>query len=119
VNGRLALATAIVVVPLVGYPLLTLTGGRPRFPTRAECAQGARPGNEPVEVVYGRFDDPVAANELLSRVVGLGFVGTELAFEPCGRWKVRYDSVASFEQALALAREAREAGLDPRVESGG
>jgi hypothetical protein len=116
VNGRLALATAVVVVPLVGYPLLTLTGGSPRFPTRDECAQPAHAGDEEIEVVYGRFDDPAAANELLSRVVALGFVGTELAFEACGRWKIRYDSIDSFDQGQALADEARKVGLDPRVE---
>lgn len=116
---RFTLAVAIVVVPLLVYPLLTLTDGLPRFPTRDECARAAQADDEQVEVVYGRFEDLSAADELLTRVVALGFVGTELRLDGCGRWKVHYDSIESYDQAQALAEQARRVGLDPRVEPEG
>jgi hypothetical protein len=115
---RLLLVIAIVVLPLVVYPLVSVVDGAPRFPTRGECAHAARPGDSELEVVYGRLDDPVAAEELRARVLKLGFIGTELAFDACGRWKVSYDAIDSFDQGQALAEEARRVGLDPRVESG-
>ena len=115
---RLLLLVALVAVPLLVYPLVSIADGKPRFPSRDACAHTAKAGDA-VEVVYGRFDDPAAAEELRAKVVAVGFVGTEVAFDSCGRWKVHYDAIESFDQAQALAEEARGVGLDPRVETKG
>lgn len=116
---RVVLAIAIVAVPLVGYPLVTIAGGGPRFPTRDECARVARNDADDLEVVYGRLDDPVAAEELLARLTAVGFVGTELKPDACGHWKVSYDSIATLAEGHALAGEARKVGFDAQVEHGG
>lgn len=116
-TSRVAIAAAVVMVPVLSYPLATITGGAPRFPSRTECARPAHPNDENMEVVYGRLASPLAARELRERVVGLGFVGTEVGVDACGLWKVRYDSLDAFDQGQALVEEARRAGLEARLES--
>ena len=109
-------AAAIVVAVLLGYPLVTLAGDAPRFPTRGECARPTTADDPSLEVVYGRFDDRVAAETLLAEVTEVGFIGAELELDGCGRWKVSYDSIESSAQGEALAEQVRNAGLDARVE---
>jgi len=115
----LALATAIVLVPLLAYPLATLTGGWPRFPTRSECVRVATADADDLEVVYGHFDSPVSAEKLLAELTRTGFVGTELRPDECGRWKVSYHAIASLAEGRALAAQARRAGFDAHVGRGG
>lgn len=105
-----------MLVALLGYSLLALAGGAPRFPTRAECVTPATGDAPDLQVVYGRFDDLVAAETLLADVTRIGFVGAELELDNCGRWKVFYDGIESFAQGQALAEQVREAGFDARVE---
>jgi len=70
-------------------------------------------------VVYGRFDDPRAADDLLARLNAIGFIGAEIEFDPCARWKVSYDAIESLEQGEALAAQVRDAGFDAQVEHDG
>jgi hypothetical protein len=114
-SRRLATFLAIVLVPLLAYPLLALAGGAPRFPTRAECVHEAVEG-QPVDVVFGRLDDPVAAEELRDRVVSVGFTGTEALADGCGRWEVVLDNVPSLEIAEEIGREAETVNLQPTFE---
>ena len=116
---RIRLAAAIVVVPLLAYPVAAMAGGAPRFPTRDECSRPATADAPDLEVVYGRFDDLRAADELLAKLTDVGFVGAETGFDPCGRWKVSYDAIESLEQGEALAAEVRKAGFEAQVEHGG
>ena len=111
-------AAAIVVVVLLGYPLVTLAGGAPRFPT-GDCARPATTDDPSLEVVYGRFDDRLAAETLLAEITEVGFIGAELKLDGCGRWKVSYDGIDSSEQGEALAEQVRNAGFDARVEPEG
>jgi hypothetical protein len=116
-SRRVGLAAAIVTLPLLAYPAITIAAdGLPRFPTRDDCSRPAPADAPDVEVVYGRFDDPRSADELLARLTAVGFVGAEIAFDPCGRWKVSYDSIASFEQGEELAEQVRSAGFEASVE---
>ena len=112
---RVWLAVAIVLVPLLGYPLVTLAGGSPRFPSREECVRSAVEG-QPVDVVFGRFGDPDSANETRDRVVGVGFIGTEALPDGCGRWKVVLESVPSVEIAREIQAEAATVDLRPTLE---
>jgi len=111
-----AVGAAVVVIPLLGYPLVTLAGDGPRFPTSDECARPATADDPSLEVVYGRFDDRVAAELLLAEVTEVGFTGAELELDGCGRWKVSYDAIESLAQGEALAEQVRGAGFDARVE---
>ena len=111
------LAAAIVLVPLLGFPIATMADGAPRFPSRADCARVAHGSMDAaLEVVYGRLDDPVAADTLLAELTTVGFIGAEVELDSCGRWKVSYDAIDSFAQGEALVEQARRAGFDPRVE---
>ena len=114
---HLALATAIVVVPLLGYPLVALAGGAPRFPSRDECVHPTAEG-QPVDVVYGRFDDPAEATDFRDRVLAVGFAGTEALPDGCGRWEVVLEGVPTLEVARGVQAEARSVDLSPTLELG-
>lgn len=108
---------AIVAVPLLAYPLAVTAGGGVSFPSRDECARLARSDADgELELVFGRFESPVAAAEHRDRVVSAGFVGTEASPDGCGRWKVSNDGVDSYEQGRGTAAEARAAGFDAWLE---
>jgi hypothetical protein len=115
VTRRLALVVAIVVVPLLVYPLVTVAGGGPRFPKHSECAHAVVEGS-PVDIVYGRFDSPVEADELRDRVVATGFTGTEVLADGCGLWKVVYENVPSLDVAEQVQENARKAGFEATLE---
>jgi hypothetical protein len=116
---RIGLAAAIVAVPLLAYPVAAVAGGAPRFPTRDECSRPATTDAPDLEVVYGRFEDPRAADDLLERLTDVGFIGAETEFDACGLWKVSYEAIDSLDQGEALAAEVRKAGFDAQVEYGG
>jgi hypothetical protein len=114
---RLAGAVAIVVcVPLVGYPALVLADGA-RFPSQEDCVRVAPEGStEPLDLVFGRRDSPGAAEELLAKVVGVGYVDAEVRGDGCARWKVLYDGIESYAQGVSSRAEARGAGLEAELE---
>lgn len=114
---RVGVAVAIVLVPLLGYPLATLAGGSPRFPTRDECGRLATADDPSFDVVYGRLGSREGAQTLLDQVSAIGFTGAELELDGCGQWKVFYDSIDSLEQGESLAEQVRAAGFDARVEA--
>ncbi len=115
-TARFAAALAIVLVPLLGYPLVTLAGDAPRFPTEQECGRPATADDANLDVVYGRLASRQDAEALLEKVLGIGFTGAELELDGCGRWKVFYDPIDSLDQGNGLVDQARDAGFDARVE---
>ncbi len=113
--GRVAVAAAIVLVPLLGYPLVTLAGGSPRFPSPEECVRLPLEG-KPVDLVFGRFDDPDSAVELRDRALSVGFIGTEALADGCGRWKVVLENVPTVAVAREIQEEAATVDLRPTLE---
>ena len=116
--GQLRLvAVLIVAVPLLVYPALVLADGGARFPSREDCIRVAPPGStEPLDLVFGRNDTPGGAEELLEQVRDVGYVDAEMGPDGCGRWKVLYDGIESYEQGLESRAEARGAGLEAELE---
>jgi hypothetical protein len=111
------IAVCLIVVAVLGYPAIVVLGGLPRFPSTAECAIRAHPGEtRPVEIVYGRFATRQKADELLSKVVGTGFVGTVVEPDGCGVYKVVYHGIETYEQGAGTAAEAERAGFAPHLE---
>jgi hypothetical protein len=109
-------AAAVVAVPLLAYPLVVGADGAP-FPSVEDCVRIASPGTtERLDLVFGRFDTPTAANELLTRVQGVGYVDAEVRRDGCGRWEVLYDGITSYAQGIESRDEARGAGLEAEVE---
>jgi hypothetical protein len=110
------LATAIMVVPLVGYPLVVGADGAP-FPSFDDCVRLASPGDEgELDLVFGRRDSSAEAEELLVRVRGVGYVDAVAVRDGCGRWEVLYDGIEAYEQGLESRAEARGAGLEAELE---
>ena len=72
--------------------------------------------SEALDLVFGRRDTPEEAEELLARVRGVGYVDAELGGDGCGRWKVLYDGIVSYDQGLESRAEARGAGLEAELE---
>ena len=114
-SRRGVVAVAIVAVVAVAYPAITLAGGLPRFPGHADCVVQPVAGEE-VRVVFGYAGTYQEANALLDRVLHLGFDGTEVEQDGCGRLRVSLNGVASLGVAEAVAAEARKAGLEPTLE---
>jgi hypothetical protein len=109
-------AAAIIVVPLVGYPLVVGADGA-RFPSTRDCVRLAsrdEPGG--LDLVFGRRDTPAQASELLERVRGVGYVDAGMRGDGCGRWEVLYDGITSYPQGASSVAEARGAGLDAWLE---
>ena len=115
-RGAAFLAAAIVVLPLVAYPLVVLADGA-RFPARSDCIMLAAEGETAeLDLVFGRRDTVAEADALLDRVRGVGYVGAEVRGDGCGRWKVVYDGIDFYAQGASSAAEARAAGLEAWLE---
>ena len=109
-------AAAIVAVPLLAYPLVVAADGA-RFPSRDDCIRIADEGETAeLDLVFGRRDTTVQADELLERVRGVGYVDAEIRGDGCGRWKVLYDGIESYAQGASSAAQARGAGLEAWLE---
>lgn len=115
--GRIRLAAAaIVVVPLVAYPVVVGADGAP-FPSQDDCVRVAAEGStEPLDLVFGRRDTQSEADELLARVRSVGYVDAEVRHDGCLRWKVLYDGIESYDQGASSRAEARGAGLEAELE---
>jgi hypothetical protein len=72
----------------------------------------------PVDVVYGRFDSSLEAGALLERVLSVGFTGTEMLIDSCGRWEVVLEGVPDLEIARGVQEEAASVDLEPTLELG-
>lgn len=114
-NRWAAAAAAVVLVPLLAYPALTVAGGAPRFPSRAECVRAAMDG-KPVEVVFARSESLAEATDVGDRVIAVGFVGTEVVPDGCGLWKVALDGVPSLEVGREVQEEAESVDFHPTLE---
>jgi hypothetical protein len=109
-------AAAIVVIPLIGYPLAVGAVGAP-FHSQDDCVRIASPnGTDALDLVFGRRDTAAEAQELLERVQGVGYVDAEMRLDGCGRWEVLYDGITSYPQGLESRTEARGAGLEAEIE---
>jgi hypothetical protein len=110
------LATAIMVVPLVAYPLVVGADGV-RFPSVDDCVKIAGPSDPgELDLVFGRRDTTAEADALLERVRGVGYVDAVVVRDGCGRLEVLYDGITSYPQGIESRDEARGAGLEAEVE---
>ena len=106
---------AVVVLAALVYPAAVLTGGSPRFPSRADCVHPAKVGRS-IEAVFGRFDRRVDAEARLRRVLGVGFTGSRIEADGCGRLKVDVHGVPSVAVGHQLVAEAAKVGIPVTLE---
>jgi hypothetical protein len=109
---------AIIAVAALGYPLVTLANGAPRFPSREDCVRPAVAGSE-IDAVFGRVDSEAEARRLQSRALAAGFEGTEYERDACGRVRVFVPGIPTLEVGRELAQEARGPGFDVTLERAG
>src|SRR5207248_10097558 len=114
VRKRLLPWTLVAVAALV-YLAAVLTGGLPRFPSRAECVHPAKADGN-LEAVFGRFDRRTDAERTLRRVLGVGFKGSMIEADGCGRLKVDVHGVPSLAVGHELVAEAAKVGVHATLE---
>lgn len=112
------LAAAGVALAMIASPLTAVAGGRPRFPSRADCALPPVPG-KPVELVFGTFDHPDAAAAQASKALGFGFVQIGVVPDGCGRWEAAVTGYETVEAARGAQAEAAAVGFATRLEQSG
>lgn len=106
----------VIAVAALGYPLAVLAfSGGPAFPSRTDCIL-APTGEGEYQVVFGYRDSELEALELRDRALAVGFQGTEIARDGCGRVRVAVDDIPSREVGEEVIREARTVDLDPTLE---
>ena len=113
-NRRVA-APLVVLVAALAYPVAVLSGGSPRFPTRAECIHPAKEG-VPLEAIFGRFDHRPDAEAKLQRVLAAGFKGSKIEPDGCGRLKVDVAGIPNLAVGDDLRAEARKVGIEATLE---
>ena len=110
------LAPWLVVAGLaLAYPIVTLAGGSPDFPTRDGCIRPATSNGE-IEAVFGYFESELDAASIRDRALEVGFVGTELDWNGCGLVRVSVGGIPTLEVGRAFAEQAREADLPVTLE---
>jgi len=110
------IAPWLVIAGLVlVYPVVVLATGNPTFPTRDECVRPATEDGD-IDAVFGYFDDELAAAAVRDRALEVGFVGTELAWNGCGRVRVVVGGIPSLAVGLEFVEQARGVGFDVTLE---
>ena len=107
---------AVVAICALAYPLVSLAGGLPRFPDRAECIRIAKADGD-LEAVFGRFRSQDAADELLARVRKAGFASAAIEPDGCGDLAVALHGITTLQVGRSLVAEAQRVGLRPTIES--
>lgn len=106
-----------MLVAALAYPIAVVAGGGPRFPTRAECVRPAKTDDN-LEAVFGRFASRTRAEQVLRRVLQVGFEGTEIESDGCGRLKVTLHGIPTLQVGRDFVAEAQRVGFHPRLEQG-
>jgi hypothetical protein len=109
--GVLVVAIAVVLA----YPVVNLSRGAPTFPSRDECVRPATENGE-IDAVFGYFDDERAAASVRDRALAVGFTGTEMEWDGCGRVRVAVGGIPTLEVGYEFAQEARKVGFEVTLE---
>lgn len=106
---------ALVATAVLAYPLASLAGGGPRFPSAADCAQPATRDGD-IDAVFGSFASERQALRLRDRALRAGFQGIAAERDACGRVEVAVHGIPTLAVGRALVQEARSAGFRVRLE---
>ena len=75
--SRRLLPWIVLVVFALGYPLVVLGGGGPRFPSRGDCVRPAT-SDQNIEAVFGRFGTTAVAESMQRRAARSGFKNVQV-----------------------------------------
>jgi hypothetical protein len=112
------LALGLIVAVGLAYALIALAGGMPAFPSRDDCVRRATDEGE-VEAVFGRFESEWKAVERRDQALAVGFEGTEVVRDACGRVKVVLQGIPTIAVGREFAEQARSAGFEVTLEQAG
>jgi hypothetical protein len=104
----------LVALALV-YPLAILAGGMPTFPDRDDCVRPATADGD-IDAVFGHFDTESEARVVRDRALGVGFQGTELEWDGCGRVRVAVGGIPTLEVGREFVKQARSVGFEVTLE---
>jgi hypothetical protein len=97
------------------YPVVTLARGMPSFPTRDDCVRPATADGD-IDAVFGYFDSESEAREMRDRALAVGFQGTELEMNGCGRVRVAVGGIPTLEVGREFVEQARSVGFEVSLE---
>ena len=105
----------LVAAVVLAYPVTTLAHGEPSFPTRDECVHPATTDGD-IDAVFGYFDSESEAASVRDRALEVGFIGTELEWNGCGRVRVAVGGIPTLAVGHEFADEARGVGFEVTLE---
>ena len=108
----------IVLAVGIAYVFVAVAGGAPRFPSRDDCVRPATQDGD-IEGVFGYFDSEREAVDMRDRALAVGFVGTEIEWNGCGRVRVVVGGIPTLVVGREFAEEAQGAGFDVTLEQAG
>lgn len=109
-----ALAGVPPIVAVLPALLLVVVGvGRGDF-AWVRCEQMPA-GDGPVHVVFETTSTVQEAEAIRDHIVALGFVGTTIGYDACGRTRVVLEAIEDARVGREIIEEARPAGLNPRL----
>ena len=100
---------------VLAYPAVIVATGNPTFPTRGECIHPATMDGD-IDAVFGYFDDEIAAAAVRDRALEVGFAGTELEWNGCGRVRVAVGGIPTLEVGREFVEQARTVGFEVALE---
>ena len=109
---------AIVVLAAVAYPLVSLAGGAPSFPSREDCVRPATRDGD-IHAVFGYLDSEQGARRLQESAVGAGFTGVSYERNACGRTRVFLPGIPTLAVGREFAEQAQGAGFEVTLEQAG
>lgn len=115
---RRAVPWLVVVALVLVYPAFVLATGGPEFPSRDDCVVPATTDGD-IDAVFGYFESEREAAEMRDRAVATGFVGTELAWNGCGRVRVAVGGIPTLAVGAEFVEQARGAGFEVTLEQAG
>jgi hypothetical protein len=105
----------VVAAVVLAYPVATLARGEPSFPTRDDCARPATEDGD-IDAVFGYFDSESEAAEVRDHALEVGFIGTEMAWNGCGRVRVAVGGIPTLAVGHEFVEQARGVGFEVTLE---
>ena len=104
----------VVAAVVLAYPVTTLAHGEPGFPTRNACVRPATPWS--VDAVSGYFDTESEAAWVRNDALEVGFTGTDMEWDACGRLRVAVGGIPTLAVGHEFVEEARRVGFEVTLE---
>ncbi len=112
--SRVAVWLLVAALAIV-YPLAVLVTGGASFPTRDECVRPATADGE-IDAVFGYFDTELEAAPVLQRALDVGFQGTDMTWNGCGRVRVAVGGIPTLEVGQEFVEQARTVDFEVTLE---